>query len=30
LQFAPILLCDINGVKYIIKRHKYLCDFTPT
>jgi hypothetical protein len=25
IRFTPTPLCDVNGVKYIIKRHKYPC-----
>jgi hypothetical protein len=27
-KFTPTLLCSVNDVKYVIKRHKCLCDFT--
>jgi hypothetical protein len=30
MQFAPGPLCDVNGVKYIVKRLKCPFDFTPT
>jgi hypothetical protein len=28
-HFTPTPLCDINGVKYDVKRHGCPCDFTP-
>jgi hypothetical protein len=27
-QFTPTPLCDINSVKYDVKRYNYPCDFT--
>jgi hypothetical protein len=29
-QFTPSPLCDVNGVKYDVKRQKCPCDFIPT